>query len=190
MSFSCDWRCERVLVDERSDSFALVRKTSRDCRKSIYRAIALWTAFRLVCIFDCCLKVLAYLYHRKLEQQQTLFIKWPDNISESPRQGPLDELRSRHNNHLIKHLNTTLQGFFERYHFLFNNTRLNFLFNKTRLTVNATPGAAWCFRWLCREITEKVSSITIVLRKSSETDAVIKGATSGSRAIGSRPEPD
>jgi len=33
------------------------------------------------------------------------------------------------------------------------------------LTVNATSGAAWCYWWLCRKITEKVSSVTIVLRK-------------------------
>jgi len=33
------------------------------------------------------------------------------------------------------------------------------------LTVNAISGAAWCCWWLCRKITEKVSSVTIVLRK-------------------------
>jgi len=33
------------------------------------------------------------------------------------------------------------------------------------LTVNATSGAAWCCWWLCRKITEKVLSVTIVLRK-------------------------
>jgi len=41
----------------------------------------------------------------------------------------------------------------------------NFLFNNMLLIVNATPGAAWCYWWLCTKITEKVSSVTIVLRK-------------------------
>jgi len=33
------------------------------------------------------------------------------------------------------------------------------------LTVYATSGAAWCCWWLCRKITEKVSSVTIMLKK-------------------------
>jgi len=33
------------------------------------------------------------------------------------------------------------------------------------LIVNATSGAAWCCWWLCRKIPEKVSLVTIVLRK-------------------------
>jgi len=33
------------------------------------------------------------------------------------------------------------------------------------LTVNASSGAARCCWWLCRKITEKFSSVTIVLRK-------------------------
>jgi len=33
------------------------------------------------------------------------------------------------------------------------------------LTVNATSGATWCCWCLCKKITEKVSSVTIVLRK-------------------------
>jgi len=42
---------------------------------------------------------------------------------------------------------------------------LNFLFNSMLLIVNATSGDAWCSWWLCRKITEKVPSVTIVLRK-------------------------
>ena len=53
------------------------------------------------------------------------------------------------------------------------------------LTVNATSGATWSCWWLCRKITEKVSSVTIV-KIPCEPDAVIKRATSGSRVIGSR----
>jgi len=33
------------------------------------------------------------------------------------------------------------------------------------LTLNAPSDAAWCYWWLCRKITVKVSSVTIVLRK-------------------------
>jgi len=33
------------------------------------------------------------------------------------------------------------------------------------LTVNAISGAAWCCWWLFSKITEKVSSVTMVLRK-------------------------
>jgi len=55
------------------------------------------------------------------------------------------------------------------------------------LTVNAISGLHGVADGFVA-ITEKVSSVTYHVKKlSSEPDAVIKRATSGSRAIGSRP---
>ena len=55
------------------------------------------------------------------------------------------------------------------------------------LTVKATSGAAWCCWWLCRKIAEKSYIRNSRVKKiSSEPDVVIKRATSGSGAIGSR----
>jgi len=68
-----------------------------------------------------------------------------------------------------------------------NGKCLNFLFNNMRLTVNATSGAAWCYWWLCRKFTESFIRNNDGMKISSEPDAVINRATSGSRAIGSRP---
>ena len=59
------------------------------------------------------------------------------------------------------------------------------------LTVNATSGAAWCCWWFCSLVDGKLQKSFIrnnrVKKISSEPDAVIKRATCGSRATGSRP---
>ena len=59
------------------------------------------------------------------------------------------------------------------------------------LTVNATSCAAWCCWWLCSLENYRKSFIrnNRVKKISSEPDALIKRATSGSRAIGYRPCP-
>jgi len=55
------------------------------------------------------------------------------------------------------------------------------------LTVNVTSGAAWCCRWLCSLVHEKVRYRKNFIRNkrvqkiSSEPDAIIKRATSDSR---------
>jgi len=53
------------------------------------------------------------------------------------------------------------------------------------LTVNATSRVAWCCWWVCRKITKKVSSATIVLRKYQASQMPSSRATCGLR--GSRP---
>jgi len=58
------------------------------------------------------------------------------------------------------------------------------------LTVNATSGAAWFCWWLCSLVANYRKSLirnNRVKKISTEPDAVIKRATSGSRAIGSPP---
>jgi len=55
------------------------------------------------------------------------------------------------------------------------------------LTVNATSGAVWSCWWLCRKITEKVSSVTIVLRKYHASQMLSSKEPHLARAIGSRP---